>query len=108
MELPEAPDEQSGANEEHERERDFGDDETAPDETFAGFRSATAKPAFERFVDVGFGQAPRGCDACEKTRDDADRAREGENASVNIYFADARQLLSDRAHDRAEADPRAD
>src|SRR5205823_518317 len=108
MELREAADKQSGADEQNERERDLRDHEPAADKPFAGFRSAAPKPAFERFVDVGFGQAPRRRDPGEKTRDEADRAREGENASINIHFADARQLLSDRAHDRAEAGPRGD
>src|SRR5207245_2511464 len=74
MKLPEAADEQTSAHEKHERERDFRDDETAPEQTLASLRSASPETPLERLVDVALRPPPRRCDAAKKTRGDSTAA----------------------------------
>src|ERR1043166_6876856 len=89
---PEGANHEAGADQEHEGERDFGDNERVAGAAAAGVAIGFAQALLERIVEIAAEQAgageESGCDAGENRRDE----RECQHAPLELGFGGARQL----------------
>src|ERR1700751_5558550 len=72
LEIPEAAQHESGADEKNKREGNFDDDQAGTGFAGAAFGVGMAQALFEGFVDVSFGHAPGGKKAGDDSGEDGE------------------------------------
>ena len=83
----EAPDHQTGAGEQHERERHLGNDQGVPESsTRAGYARSAATAFLECFMNVGADRVASRRHTEQQARADRDDAREGKHAPIDRHI----------------------
>ncbi len=103
LQADETADEEPGADQQHQREREFGNHQQAAQAVARQTQTAVALTAaaggFERRVQVHFDGAPGGGDAEEKAGDEGDAEGEGQNGAVDGDVLQPRNVAGiDGAH----------
>ena len=104
--LREAADEEAGADEQHDRERDLGDDERAAQELAAGACRRRAAAVLQRAREIRPRRVERGDDAEEDAGQDGGGRRRAEDAQVDADVRDPRQSRGEPRDDPAHAEIR--
>jgi hypothetical protein len=104
----ERPNQQRGADEQDERERDLGDDERATRACRSSTAGAASATLFQAQAKVGPREVERGGETKEHTRDDRQRQRKPEQTPIEERTGQRalRELVDPRQIARAESDER--
>ncbi len=108
LQADEAADQQSGTNEQYERNGEFGDDEQATEAVAFQIKTAIGRPAaaagFEGRVWIEFDGAPRRSEAEEHAGRERKAECEGQNRAVDSDFIEARNVAGIHGADEHKAE----
>ena len=108
LQLREAADHESCADEQDERQSNFDDDEGGAGGAGAAGGIGAAKALFEGVVEVASSHAERGDEACEEASGDGEAECEGENGEAELNCAELRELVGEEFDEKLNTEVRGD